>query len=49
MKTEPQYHEGPKALENFKKAMTAAFRVPKANTRKPKRATVRKTKHSGKS
>jgi hypothetical protein len=49
MKAKPQYTEGPQALENFKRAMTAAFRVPKANTRKPKRATARKTKHSGKS
>jgi hypothetical protein len=47
MKTKPQYIEGPKALENFKQAMTAVFRVPKANPRKPKqkrKATSHKTK-----
>jgi hypothetical protein len=30
----PEYHEGPKALENFEKTMTALFRAPKTVTRK---------------
>lgn len=44
---EPEYIEGPKALENFKRGMEALFRVPKtAVLRKKKQArkpaTVRK-------
>jgi hypothetical protein len=27
---QPEYIEGPKALENFKRGMTALFKVPKA-------------------
>jgi len=30
----PEYHEGPKALENFEKTMTALFRAPKTVTAK---------------
>jgi hypothetical protein len=26
---EPEYHEGPEALERFEKTMTALFRAPK--------------------
>ena len=45
----PEYHEGPKALENFEKTMTALFRAPKTVTTKketkkklPKRKTTSK-------
>jgi hypothetical protein len=50
---EPEYTEGPKALENFKRGMEALFRVPKTavlakekQARKP--ATVRKNNDSDK-
>jgi hypothetical protein len=49
----PEYAEGPKALENFKRGMEALFRVPKtAVLRKQKQArkpaTVRKNVDSDK-
>jgi hypothetical protein len=31
---QPEYTEGPKALENFERMATALFRVPKAGGRK---------------
>ena len=36
-----EYHEGPKALEDFKTMMTKVFQAPKSNTpfAKPKKAT----------
>ena len=38
-----EYHEGPKALENFNKGMTKLFQVPKdAVKEKPKRLPKRK-------
>jgi hypothetical protein len=51
---EPEYTEGPEALENFKQGMKALFRVPKSavlgtkkkQARKP--ATLRKPKRSDK-
>jgi hypothetical protein len=47
---QPEYVEGPKALENFKRGMIALFKVPKAKVearqkrQQRKAATVRKTK-----
>ena len=48
-----EYHEGPEALENFKRGMMALFKAPKGarlpkkkQARKP--ATLRKPKKSGK-
>ena len=48
-----EYHEGPEALENFKRGMEALFKVPKSavqakkkQARKP--ATLRKPMKSGK-
>lgn len=48
-----EYHEGPKALESFKRGMEELFKVPKTailpkkkQARKP--ATLRKSKASGK-
>jgi len=35
MKT--KYREGPKAKENFEKAMKALFQASKANSKKPKK------------
>jgi hypothetical protein len=51
---QPEYTEGPKALENFEEGMKAVFQVPKAdivapktkNAKQPKRATSRKPKCS---
>jgi hypothetical protein len=34
MAKEPEYTEGPKALENFERMATALFNVPKAGGRK---------------
>jgi hypothetical protein len=50
MKTE--YHEGPEALDNFKRGMEELFKVPKTALAKKKQArkpaTLRKSKKSGK-
>jgi hypothetical protein len=47
-----EYHEGPEALEKFKRGMEALFRVPKSATQIKKQArksaTLRKPKKSGK-
>lgn len=48
-----EYHEGPEALENFKRGMEKLFQVPKSATAKKKQparkpATLRKSKKSGK-
>jgi hypothetical protein len=48
---EPAYIEGPKALENFKRGMTALFKVPKSAVVNPKKqpkkaASSRKSKRS---
>jgi hypothetical protein len=50
---EPEYIEGPEALENFKRGMKALFKVPKSavltgkkQARRP--ATSRKSKRSDK-
>jgi len=32
-----QYREGPKAKQNFEKAMKALFQVPKIDSKKPKK------------
>jgi hypothetical protein len=32
-----KYNEGPKAKENFEKTMKALFRVPKLDSKKPKK------------
>jgi hypothetical protein len=49
MKTEPQYTEGPQARKNFENMMTALFRAPKANPRKPREtSTTRKSKKTAK-
>jgi hypothetical protein len=49
---EPEYREGPEALENFERGMKALFKVPKAAIvqRKKKAATpsLRKPKRSDK-
>jgi len=48
----PEYHEGPKALEKFKRGMEALFKVPKTALQKKKQArkpaTLRKPKKVGK-
>jgi hypothetical protein len=48
MKT-PEYHEGPKALENFEKTMAALFRAPKTVTAKKtsKKKAKRRTTSKG--
>jgi hypothetical protein len=51
---EPEYIEGPEALENFTEGMKAVFQVPKAaivapkkkNAKQPVKATSRKPKAS---
>jgi hypothetical protein len=48
-----EYTEGPEALENFERGMTALFQVPKTATKKEKRkdkptASPRKAKSSDK-
>lgn len=47
-----EYHEGPEALEKFKRGMETIFRVPKGAVEKKKQAgkpaTLRKSKKSGK-
>jgi hypothetical protein len=47
-----EYHEGPEALEKFKRGMEALFRVPKGAVAKKKQArkpaTLRKPKKVGK-
>jgi len=47
---EPEYIEGPKALENFERGMKALFKAPKAGIvpqkKQPKMPTLRKTKRS---
>jgi hypothetical protein len=56
MKQQPEYTEGPEALENFEQGMRAVFQVPKAaivapktkNAKQPVRATSRKSKSSDK-
>jgi hypothetical protein len=51
---QPEYIEGPKALENFERGMIALFKVPKAavvkaeKKQKKKRAPVRESKVSDK-
>jgi hypothetical protein len=50
---EPEYTEGPKAVENFEKMATAIFQAPKAGGRKngkksSKKASERKPKRSDK-
>jgi hypothetical protein len=50
---EPEYTEGPKALENFERGMTALFKVPKPAIKKGKpkdtpRTSPRKRKSSDK-
>lgn len=48
---QPEYTEGPKALENFERMATAVFKAPKAESRKnPKKktTTTRKPKNSDK-
>jgi hypothetical protein len=42
-----EYHEGPEALEKFKKTVTDLFRVPKS-TVKPTVKPVRKPKKASK-
>jgi hypothetical protein len=36
---QPEYTEGPKALENFERMATALFKVPKAGGRKTKKSS----------
>jgi hypothetical protein len=52
MKMEPEYREGPEALEKFKRGMEALFQVSKSAEAKKKQArkpaTLRKSKKSGK-
>jgi hypothetical protein len=47
-----EYHEGPEALEKFKRGMETLFKVPKNVVAKKKQArkpaTLRKLKKSGK-
>jgi hypothetical protein len=53
---EPEYIEGPEALENFERGMKAIFQVPKApiaapkkkSAKQPRAATSRKSKRSDK-
>jgi len=51
---QPEYIEGPKALENFERGMVALFKVPKVailqrkKSAKQPKATSRKSKNSGK-
>jgi hypothetical protein len=53
---EPEYIEGPEALENFERGMRSVFQVPKAaivppkhkNAKQPKLTTSRKSKRSDK-
>lgn len=50
---QPEYTEGPQAMENFERMATALFKVPKPRGRKSgkkssKNASVRKTKNSDK-
>jgi hypothetical protein len=50
---EPEYKEGPEALENFEQGMKALFKVPKADIVQPKKrpkktASVRKPKNADK-
>lgn len=50
---QPEYTEGPKAMENFERMATALFKVSKPGGRKngkksSKTASVRKTKNSDK-
>jgi hypothetical protein len=50
---EPEYTEGPEALENFEQGMKALFKVPKPETKKGKQkdrpnASPRKPKSSDK-
>jgi hypothetical protein len=49
---QPEYTEGPKALENFERGMTALFKVPKAAIvqakKRAKAASLRKPKKSDK-
>ena len=47
----PEYREGPEAKEKFEQAMKSLFQAPKAQNskkRKPKTATLRKSKRSDK-
>jgi hypothetical protein len=41
-KTEPEYHEGSKARENFERALTTIFQAPKKAAKQPKKATSRR-------
>jgi hypothetical protein len=50
---QPEYREGPEALEKFKRGMIALFKVPKSavlrTKKQPKKAArSRKSKHSDK-
>jgi hypothetical protein len=50
---QPEYIEGPEALENFERGMKAVFKAPKPATKKGKRkdtptVSPRKPKSSGK-
>ncbi len=50
---QPEYNEGPKALERFEQGMKALFKVPKSAVVSPKKkqvqpATLRKSKRSDK-
>jgi hypothetical protein len=38
-----EYIEGPKARENFERALTKIFKAPKKAGTQPRKATVRKT------
>jgi hypothetical protein len=41
-----EYHEGPKARENFEKGMIALFRVPKDVVKKPEKPERKEPKAS---
>ena len=43
---EPEYTEGPKALENFKKVATAIFQAPKPEGRKTTKKSSKKASES---
>lgn len=38
---QPEYTEGPEALENFERGMIALFKVPKDSVGKPQKKRVR--------
>jgi hypothetical protein len=41
---EPEYNEGPEALENFERGMEALFQVPKKSTPPKKKARKKRAK-----